>query len=150
MIQVLQNHVDKSKERQVRLKETMCTGFQPIFRICRVFGLLPFSIVRNLNGEIQSCKVRKVDCVWFVISICVCLALVTFNYHMLCLNVNQHQRNATIVLIMGHYLLQLFTVICSALFFIINMYNRQKFVDILRNFEHFDKEVGQIQRKYVG
>lgn len=146
MIQALQSRIDKSKERQVRLKETMFTGFQPIFRICRVFGLLPFSIVYNLNGEIESCKVNRVDCVWFAVSICIYLSLVIFNYHVLCLNLKQLQKNATFVLIMGNYLLQLFTFICSSLFFILNMWNRQIFIDVLKNFERFDKEVSQIVR----
>lgn len=148
MIPTSQNYYDKTKERRARSKETMFTGFQPIFRICRVFGLLPFSIVFNLNAEIESCKVKRVDCVWFAISICVYLPLVIFNYHVLCLNIDKHQRNATFVLIMGNYLLQLFTLISTALFFIVNMYNRDKFVDILKNLEHFDKEASEFWRHF--
>lgn len=143
MIQTLQDVLSKYRKKQVQSKKNMFDGFRPIFYFCRAFGLLPFSIVCNPHGEVQTCKVKIIDCLWFATSICACLLMAIFNYRMLSLSADHHRKSATIIPIVANYILQLLTFIFTALFFILNMYNRDKFIQMLKMFEHFDKEASQ-------
>lgn len=140
MIHTLQNHLNRSNNKHVRLKQTMFAGFRPLFCFSRITGLMPFSIVCNSNGEVQSCKVKVVDVVWFVISICVCILLAIWNSYCLYSNISHHSP-AMIVLNATGPILSILCFTFSALFYAINMWNRQKFLGILQNLERFDKEV---------
>lgn len=45
-------------------------AFRPVLHFIRVVGLWPFSILRNSHGSIQKSRVRPIDVVWFLGSIC--------------------------------------------------------------------------------
>lgn len=141
MIQTVQNYLNKSNDKQARLRETMFAGFRPLFCFLRITGLTAFSIDCNSNGEVQSSKVKVVDVVWFTIAICVCMSLAILNYNQIHPSINHQYQIATIFLNVGSSIISMLTCIFFVLFYSINMYNRQIFIDILRNFEQFDKEV---------
>lgn len=131
------------------IKKTMFAGYRPIFCNSRIFGLTPFSIICNSNGEVQSCKVKVFDCVWLVVSICVYVLLVIFNYYLFISVIsfihhqsnNQYRQTTFLVLNVGNSILVLLNFVFYILFCIINMCNRDKFLNILKMFEHFDKQV---------
>lgn len=131
----------KSKEKEARLKKSMFAGFRPIFCFSRIIGLMPFSIVCNSDGELQACRVKVVDCVWFLLSICVYLLLAIFN--LLYLNVRHQYKIALVTLFVGNSILTILNFISCVICYIINMCNRRKFLDILKMFENFDAEVSQ-------
>lgn len=141
MIQTLQDHLKKSNDKQVRLKETMSAGFRPLFCFSRITGLMPFSVVCNSNGEVQSCKVKVVDVVWFTISICVCISLAILNYNQIHSSIDHQYQIAMIVLNVGISIISLLACTFFVLFYVINMSNRNKFLGSQENFERFDNEV---------
>lgn len=140
MAQTSQNETKKSIKRLARLDGTMFSSFRPIFCFSRIFGSIPFSIVCNSNGEVQSCEVRVVDYMWFAISICVYITMVIFSYKVFSLNAANFHENATFVLFLVNAIFQWLSLIFGALFFVVNMWNRQIFIDFLKMFEQFDKE----------
>lgn len=141
MFQASQNHLSKCNGKQAQSKKTMFAGFRPIFCFSRAFGLVPFSIVCNAYGEVQSCKIRKIDCLWFAISICVFISLAILNFIQIT-TINYHQ-TAHFVLNVGNFLISTLCSIFYVLFYVINMRNRHHFVGVLQNLEIFDKEVSR-------
>lgn len=125
-------------------KKTMYDGFRPIYCYSRIFGFLPFSIVRNSNGEMESCKVKTIDFLWFAISFCICLLLAMYNYYLFTTYINPYLQIAMYVLKIGNTVLVMLNFISSAILSAIEMYNRHKFLDILKEFEHFDREASWI------
>lgn len=141
MAQTSQNGSKKSIKRLVRSDENMFSSFRPIFCFSRIFGSMPFSIVCNSNGEVQSCEVKVVDYVWFVISIGIYLRLMIFNYSLWNLYADYQREGTIFVLFVGNFILQWLGFIFGVLSFAINSWNRYMFLDFLKMFEHFDKEV---------
>lgn len=141
MIQTLPNDLSKSNEKKVQLKKTMFAGFRPIFCFSRIIGLMPFSIVCDSNGEVQSCKVKRVDCVWFTISFCTHLTLAFLNYRLMDLSAEHHPQIANLFLCALNSILTMLSFICCSVFYVMNMCNRHKFFGILQNLGQFDKEV---------
>lgn len=120
-------------------------SYKPIYYCSRVFGLLPFSLAYDSNGEIKAPKISKFDAVWFVLSIAIYLVFANV--------IPMHlQKNAFVpapILIMGYRLLLMFGLIYGAVMIVENMSSRFKFVKILKMFTGFDREARFFSFPYV-
>lgn len=114
-------------------------SYQPIFYLSRIFGLLPFSLTYDSNGEIKSPKINKFDGVWFIISITVCLAFAK----VVSSSIEIPKGTTPPILILGSQLLLMFGLIFGAIIIVENMCSRFKFVKILKMFIAFDKEASE-------
>lgn len=110
-------------------------SFRPTYYFSRVFGLMPFSIISESNGEVQS-RVTAFDAVWFIISMCLYLAIA-------CISYNERLRRAKVLSVstIGYKIHLIFTLVFGAISIGFDMYNRFKLVDILNKFTRFDREV---------
>lgn len=120
-------------------------SFEPIYYFSRLFGLMPFKIVRNTNGEIQiSPKVNRLDRLWFVVSICLYLYLVHIlgQYIMFAKNMTRQQA----ILFIGDQLRLIFCLFFATLAIGADMRNRFKLVAILKKIIIIDKDVSDRMR----
>lgn len=115
--------------------------FRPIYYFSRIFGFLPFTIVYNSIGSIQAPKIRVFDMVWFFISI----FFYALSIFIIYLRRIKFPKNASFILINGDFLLLISGLIFSILVVVMDMCNRYKLVDILRNFNSFDEKASQQQ-----
>lgn len=53
-------------------KNNFAYTIRPICYISRIVGLFPFTIIHDLNGDVQEARVTLLDFLWFKISI-VCI-----------------------------------------------------------------------------
>lgn len=115
-------------------------SFRPIHYFSRVFGLMPFSIVHDSRGELQKPKVSFSSSLWFVISICI--------YSFMAYSVFKNMKIAhdssltSTILLVGDDLLLASNFIFGAVIVLIDMCNRLKLTNILKDFMVFDEEVG--------
>lgn len=111
---------------------------RPIYLVSRIFGLLPFSIRRDANGEVQRAQLSISDIIWFVISVSGYLLLAYY-----CTQAAQIGMNSK-----GSYFLRIYDdigiILCfifGAIYISSNMYNRSRLIDILKDFSIFDEKV---------
>lgn len=109
-------------------------SYKPIYYCSRMFGLLPFSLEYDANGEIKAPKVSKFDAVWFVSSIAIYLMFANV------IPMHIQKGPPAPILIMGYKLLLMFGLIYGAIIIVENMFSRFKFVKILKMFTGFDRE----------
>lgn len=50
-------------------KVSFFSGLRPIFRLSRVFGLMPFSIIRSCDAGALEPRVKPRDILWLIVSI---------------------------------------------------------------------------------
>lgn len=113
----------------------------PIHICSRIFGLVPFKIVRASNGEIEGARVNKFDVVWFVVSMCLYLFLA---YAYIETNGFQPNPDDSYILTLGDNLLIAAGLVYATLIIAMDMYNRQKIVEILKQFISFDRRVNTL------
>lgn len=110
--------------------------FRPIYYFSRIFGVMPFSIVCDLNGEIKKIKISVFDGLWFFISISIYLLMAIIYQRDLKLVIDQRSflyaaGNFLLILSLAIYVIAIGT----------DMYNRSKYVEILKKITVFDNEV---------
>lgn len=127
------NSKTNDNEAQVRTLNFM-QSFRPVYYVSRVFGLKPFSIIYDSNGAVQQSKITKFDGLWFVISMCI--------YVMMAFSVEE-STDGKFIFLLGN-VFTIFGLACSVLTIIFDMYNRSRFIDILKNISIFDKEVSNL------
>lgn len=127
------------KRDHLKRRPDIIYSYRPIYYFSRFFGLLPFSLRYDSNGEIQMPKISKLDGVWFVISIVIYLALAK----MVSLSIEIQKNASSPILILGNKLLLMFGLIYGAIMIVENMCSRFRFVGILKMFTAFDKEASQ-------
>ena len=113
-------------------------GFRPAYYFSRFVGLWPFSIVHHSNGTIQRAWVGFFDGLWFIISICLKLAL-AFRACERLKTVREKPANRIRFIEDNTYDMSCFLV--GVIATVLDMINRNKLVDILRKFNAFDNEV---------
>lgn len=128
------NSVKPSENEAQKKKLNFMDSFRPVYYISRVFGLKPFSIIYDTNGDVQQSKITKFDCLWFMISMCIYVMMVIF--------VEVHTES---YLLMLGYIFTMIGAICSVLIIALDMCTRCEFVDILRKIMNFDKEVKKLK-----
>lgn len=127
-----------NNDREQKIK--VAYGFQPIYIVSRLFGLMPYSIICKPNGEVKEARVKIFDLIWFIISICMCFAFALITFQNLKLPEN---KNESIILRIGDDLILIVGLLLGCVMIIIDMCNRFKLINILRQFEIFDKEVNR-------
>lgn len=113
-------------------------GFKPVYYFSRAFGLLPFSIRRNSNGDIQEPKVNRLDGLWFLLTIVVFLSASYFVHQYISAFNSKTGTYVAIILDDLHVVLSL---AFGALMIAMDMCNRLKIVELWKHFISFDKEV---------
>lgn len=118
--------------------ENVQHGFQPVYYFTRCIGLWPFTNTYNSNGSIKGTRVRLFDWLWFLISICLYLTALFCSYK----NVTNASTPRDYFLAYWMYnVAQISSFLFGAVSIILDMFNRNKLVNILRMFTVFDKEV---------
>lgn len=126
-------------EKDVHLKNiTFEYSMWPVYIFSRVFGLMPFSVARDSDGSIQKPRVKIIDLVWFLISICSCLTLAFYELQIVKLPQDPHNSQ---LLILGDNVIIVLGLAFNALVIVMNMLNRKRLVEILRKFTIFDQRV---------
>lgn len=113
-------------------------SFRPIYYFSRIFGLIPFSIIHDINGDVLKSKVRKIDGVLFAAFIILHLIFSTYFCMSPLIVESPTIPNAWIFL---EKLIRALIHFHNIMIGIINMYNRDRIINILKMFDTFDKEV---------
>lgn len=116
-------------------------SFRPIYYFSRTFGLLPFTIEYDSNGIIQAAVIRSLDILWLIITI-----LSYFLSSMLSLKLyNEYPKisnnTESLILIGGDNFILIFGLLFGIVIIIMDLCNRSKLLDILKNIHTFDETV---------
>lgn len=112
-------------------------SLRPLYYISRLFGLLPFSIVRDSNDIIQNARVNPFDLIWFLFAICIYLLMAWICYQ----SVELRQDRLSYTMVIGDGVILTLSLINCAKAIIMDMFNRFRFIEILKMFTFFDDEV---------
>lgn len=110
-----------------------------VYRVGRLFGLLPFTLNYKLNGEIDSCRLRIIDILWFVITVALCMASSVLGYSAL----TPTQDNRTTFLLFGGRIVLIGGVSLAAISIVMDFFNRHRLVELVKSINSFDQEVMQ-------
>lgn len=116
------------------------TVFRPLHYFSRIWGLAPFSIVTNSNGDVQEPKVHLCDSLWFLIMLCMYLSFANYTLEVFANTRGNYNEKSWIMSVCAILMVGL-TFIHGILAIIINVCNRYKLVDMVKMFTRFDKEV---------
>lgn len=116
--------------------------FRPVYYFSRMFGYMPFTIIFDSNGSIKGSKIRVLDISWFILSVFLYILSTFMHFRNI-----EYPKNTSFVLIGGDFLLLKLSLLFSILNVVMDMCNRFKLVDILKNFNSFDEKVGHVQVK---
>lgn len=148
VIKMVQSSAFKDVNGGIRSKKlNFADSFRPVYYCSRVFGLMPYSIVYDSNGDVQEPKVRALDFLWFVISMCVYTSMAIILYRTI--NLPQESNTSAYILILGDCVLLIFALIFGAQIIGMDMFNRFRFIDIQKNINTFDKEARHYSSKVL-
>lgn len=114
-------------------------GFRPIYYFSRCIGLWPFKIYYDSNGSIKGTYVSLFDKFWFFISICLHLAASFFTYED-----SQSTRDPHLLYYFPKLIYNLTAIpdfLFGVLCIILEMFNRNRLVNILKQIIFFDRKV---------
>lgn len=125
-----------------RSKNDFAQSFRVVYIVSRVFGLMPFTVAYNVNGEIEKPTVTKLDAVWFLISICV-YSVGIYSLSQLIFPRGENIYASPLVVLSDNIsvMLGLILGLTCAIF---DLYNRVKLINIVKHFIAFDKKVIKI------
>lgn len=138
----LQIKISKNSEPKCSFTHT----FRAIYIASRACGQMPFSILRDLNGEIDRPVVNKLDGVWLVIS----LGILNYDLYR-ALDVHEMQNEVTSeIVVVGNTFISVILHILGLLAILLDMFYRFKLVDTLKKIIIFDKKVSlNIQNIFI-
>lgn len=140
---VLFNHlIVSSTKMKIRCsRPTNCSSvFQPLYLLSRVWGLAPFSIVTNSNGEVRSPKIGLHDGLQFS-TMMVFYSFFVYN-NLNTFEPSEENRNEkTWVLMLSGRLLELLGFLYGISAIIMNVRNRSKIINKVKLLTRFDREV---------
>lgn len=113
-------------------------SFRPLCYFSRIFGLVPFKIIINVDGSVEKPRVSVGDGLWFVISICFYILLAIISYQN---TIFPESLNISYLMIIGDYVLLILGLGFGLLMIIMDMCNRFKIINILQMFNNFDQKV---------
>lgn len=114
--------------------------FRPFYYLSRIWGLTPYSITENSNGDVRKPKIYIHDSLWFMISIC--LYSLFFESSLIKFKISKdHLKKETWILILFARLMELFTYAYGISTIILNVCNRFKLIDMIKMYVCFDREV---------
>lgn len=117
--------------------KTFLYSIQSIYYFCRIFCLIPFSIVYDVKQNILTSKVRVIDGVLFVIFILIQLNCSAYYFMSPLLQSSEMPH----VLIHCDQIIRALVHFHSSIVIIMNMYNRHKIISIMKMFDTIDEEV---------
>lgn len=120
-------------------------SIRPIYYIFRVFYLIPFTIVQDTNGNVVSSKVRLIDGVLFATFIMLHLNFLHYHY----MKPIVQSSDIPHVLTYGDKILPILVHTHNIIIIIMNMYNRERIINIIKMFDTIDKEVNNFCFKFV-
>lgn len=117
------------------------SGLRPYYYLSRVFGLMPFTIIHDANGEVQESRVNKRDVSWLAMSIFVhsSIGFITFRD----MNIELEPKTSKYILAVGYNAMFAVIVALSICGMGMDMCNRFRLVGILKKFTKFDAEASQ-------
>lgn len=118
---------------------TVAHCFRPIYIVSRVFGLMPFSITFQSNGEVQKSNVSKIDISWFVTSLC----LLIFGIFLVVRTVIVQPSDPevfSIINALGDTGILMTGLIVGSLSIVLDLCNRHKWINIVKRITLSDKE----------
>ena len=129
---------NKSTKKDIPSKNlNFSYSLRPIYYFSRTFGLFPFTIVYDTNGDVQSARVTVFDFLWFIITVCMYLLLAWLSYG----NKLPVGANESPLLILGDLVLLIIGLIFGSAMIVFDMYNRSRLINIIKKFTKFDMEV---------
>lgn len=114
-------------------------SFQPIQYFSRCIGLWPFTVAYDSNGLIKEARVHLFDKLWFLISICLYLTALFHTYKNSLKSQDLKAKFFFSTLIFKIY--QIPPLFFGTIGIVLDMYNRNRLVDILNKIAIFDREV---------
>lgn len=114
-------------------------AFQPIYYFSRIAGLWPFTIVLSSNGSVEKSRVRLFDVLWFFISIFVYLTALFYAYKDI-----KDLKSADSITFTLFFMFKIISLLFGLCGVVLDMFNRNKLINILKKFAAFDDEVGCI------
>lgn len=132
-------HVDSIGRQAAWQKYTFAYCFRPIYIVSRVFGLMPFSITFQLNGNVREPNVSKFDILWFAIWLCHNLLGIFVTFRMANVDPSNPQE-FSLISVLGDSGILLLTLIVTSIAMGLNLRNRHKLVDIIKRISNLDKE----------
>ena len=134
----INTHSEVASKTTNAKKINLAYSLKPIYYFSRVFGSLPFSIVFDSNGGIQTARVKLFDILWFLISIGLNLYF-TIQYATFAGNENMVKLSP--ILVHSAKLIIPLRKLCNCLIIGFDMCNRFKLIEILKNINNFDEKV---------
>lgn len=113
-------------------------SLRPTYLICRIFGMLPFKILQTSTGDIEGQRVDWIDLIWFIIldGIFVSFGLSSFGVFD---SDKLFDKESLLEFVDNiNFLSDINLMIFTTIF---DMFNRYRFVKILKQFIEFDKKV---------
>lgn len=139
---MVQSSLEKNKKFHANIvdskKLSFAHSFKPIYCFSRIFGFMPFSIVHDRNGKIQTARVTVLDFLWFLISNGIYLMSA---FHHVIFNQQSPIVDTSIVLVNCTRSLTLIRKLFDCLCIAMDMCNRFKIVEILKKINTFDDKV---------
>lgn len=144
-VKSLVNNVKDPIETEIKVKRIdFLYSFRPIYYFSRIFGLMPFSIIYDSNGErARRPKITIFDGIWLLISVCTQMLGVYLTIRFKFVN----QTSPTFVVILG-YTFIIMTVMYGVGAVVMDLCNRFKFLEIINSFTVFDKHVSFFDQFY--
>lgn len=139
MVHSINVNSPSSDKKEILLKNiNFAHNIKPIHFISRIFGLMPFRMVPNLNDGNTEPQVKILDIVWFIVAIFIYLFLAVFYFRLIKL---PSDPNGSYVLVLGDKLLTCLVLVNAAIMVVKNMFDRFKLTEIVQKFISFDKKV---------
>lgn len=140
MVQSSASDKNESNENEIQVEPmNFMYSFRPIYYVSWIFGVMPFSIVYDLNGGVLRPKVTRFDGFWFVILVCLYVSSAFL----------VRSPPGTHFTLMLLYILSILGFIYSFSAIIFNMCYRSKFIDILKRITTFDNEVRRVWNCFI-
>ena len=132
-------HPPESATKTAESNKFRCSySIRPIYYFSRAFGLFPFTVVTDTNGDVQGARVTLFDFLWFLISICLYLLMASYCF----INIHRPQNpGESYILMLGDYALLIIGLIYGAVIIALDMYNHRTFIELMKNLMSFDDEV---------
>lgn len=130
--------IEDDDDNKAQQKLCFYYAFKPIYFFSRFVGLMPFSVVRSLDGNGLSARVTVYDIIWFIISIASGILLAVIDTKNMRL---PQSKNESLTINVGDHLLLIVGLSVGTFSICLDMFNRKRIVKIIENFESFDKEV---------
>lgn len=114
-------------------------SFRPVYYVSRAFGLMPYTIIYDTNGEPIKPKITARDSLWMTISVFIYLTLGYSAYQNMALPENRS--TTSYILILGDSVLLILSLVFGGQLIIMDFFNRFKLVDVVKKITAFDVEV---------